>query len=295
MRYINKTGNEPQMLIDWKGRLSEKLTQMESDPNKTGDDLWKLMNDDRTEIDKTRLKEHLVKKQGYLCCYCGAKVFPDHNSHVEHLHPKNLHKYLTYDYDNLLVSCMGGSKSVIHVVKAGESMESIAMQYGVDKEFLEMVYVDQAFIDKVKYDYDLEALKPDDRVVIFPKDTARIHCGHKKDSNEIGITPLQSDVEDHFRYDPQTGEIRITEANAHTVHTLGLNGNKLLNRNRAKILEKGIHAFQLIQNNAPTRGEDPSIFIKKLIRDYVAIISSKDEQGYFRTWYFVEASLFWGS
>jgi uncharacterized protein (TIGR02646 family) len=289
MRYIDKTGNEPQRLIAWKVRLHERLSTKVADASITGDKLWKLMDDDRTEIDKTGLKEHLVKEQGYLCCYCGARVFPDHNSHVEHLLPKNAHKHLTYDYGNLLVSCMGGSKPVIHVVKAGESAESIAMQYGVDEELLEMVYVDQAFINKTKDDYDLGALKPGDRVVIFPQTSSpERHCGHKKNSNEIGITPLQANVEDHFRYDPRTGQIKITEANTHTVDVLGLNSNPLLNRNRLKRMEKVYSIITRLYSMASGNESGRSAFVRQALSDYCHSLAQKDSHGEYQPWYFVE-------
>ena len=57
---------------------------------------------------KKRLKEYLLEnEQNYLCGYCEAKIRLD-NSHIEHINPKSLdYDNLTFDYNNLLVSCNG--------------------------------------------------------------------------------------------------------------------------------------------------------------------------------------------
>lgn len=293
MRYIDKTGNEPQGLIDWRSRVDAKLTSFESDPEKSGDDLWDIMDADRADMDKPTLKTHLVQEQGYLCCYCGARIFPDHNSHIEHLLPKNAHKQLTYQYDNLLVSCQGGTKSVIHRVIAGETEDSIAERYGVDIDFLVSVYVTLDFLDNAKDNYDLDGLNVGDRVIIFPEKTkAEQHCGHKKGKKEINITPLQTDCHKHFKYDARTGEIRITANNKVTVEILGLNDNALLNRNRRVNLEETIRTFTQIQSIAPASEPARTTYIKGSMKKYCDSLSTKNTEGYFKPWNFVMLSLF---
>jgi len=57
---------------------------------------------------KRKLKEFILKnEQNYLCCYCECKVNLN-NSHLEHIKPKSLdYDNLTFDYNNILVSCQG--------------------------------------------------------------------------------------------------------------------------------------------------------------------------------------------
>jgi uncharacterized protein (TIGR02646 family) len=57
-----------------------------------------------------RLVHHqLMKEQGYLCCYCGARI-EDRTSNIEHFKPKDprLYPKLQLEYSNLLSSCLGG-------------------------------------------------------------------------------------------------------------------------------------------------------------------------------------------
>jgi len=61
---------------------------------------------------KRKLKEFILSKEQYfLCCYCEKKVTVDkESSHIEHIKPKspqNQYANLTFDYNNLLVSCEG--------------------------------------------------------------------------------------------------------------------------------------------------------------------------------------------
>ena len=58
---------------------------------------------------KRDLKLHILRnEQFYLCIYCEGKVNMN-DSHIEHLRPKDIHKYpgKLFDYRNLTVSCNG--------------------------------------------------------------------------------------------------------------------------------------------------------------------------------------------
>jgi len=68
-----------------------------------------LYNDLQGQI-KQELKEIIMKEQGFLCCYCMARV-EYYNSHIEHFKPKGDPQYqsLQLEYDNLLVSCEGSN------------------------------------------------------------------------------------------------------------------------------------------------------------------------------------------
>lgn len=87
MKYIKKT-ETPQFFIDDTKELKK----------------W----NEYFSYDKKKLKEHILKnEQNYLCGYCEAKVTME-NSHIEHIKPKSLdEESLTFDYNNLLVSCNG--------------------------------------------------------------------------------------------------------------------------------------------------------------------------------------------
>lgn len=58
---------------------------------------------------KRDLKRHILRnEQFFLCIYCEGKVDLK-NSHIEHLKPKDYHKYpeKVFTYENLAVSCNG--------------------------------------------------------------------------------------------------------------------------------------------------------------------------------------------
>jgi len=66
---------------------------------------------------KLKLNQHLWREQKTICIYCQQQL-PykekeiDHEeeisfSHIEHIRPKSKYKHLTFDYNNLSVSCQG--------------------------------------------------------------------------------------------------------------------------------------------------------------------------------------------
>lgn len=60
-------------------------------------------------VKKRKLRTYILKhEQNYLCIYCESKISIS-NSHVEHIRPKsnNLFPELTFNYENLVVSCNG--------------------------------------------------------------------------------------------------------------------------------------------------------------------------------------------
>lgn len=55
------------------------------------------------------MKEQLLKDQGYVCCYCNRSIpMPGHIVVTEHVKPVSLHRELSGEYKNLLVTCDGG-------------------------------------------------------------------------------------------------------------------------------------------------------------------------------------------
>ena len=95
MKYIDK-GASPVFFEDWK---------RENNPTNWENDLQNPK--------KRELRDHLLKEQGYICCYCNQRI--ENNplrTKIEHFYPKDAHKYpeLMFEYGNLLVACYGGTR-----------------------------------------------------------------------------------------------------------------------------------------------------------------------------------------
>ncbi|NQU21499.1 MAG: TIGR02646 family protein [Candidatus Nealsonbacteria bacterium] len=89
MKYINK-GAEPEVLSQYKARANDE---------------WEPTFKDLPGEKKRKLHRQLVDEQGWLCCYCLARV-KEEDSHIEHLHPQSKSpERLALDYGNMLVSC----------------------------------------------------------------------------------------------------------------------------------------------------------------------------------------------
>lgn len=114
MRYIEEK-EEPAGLIAWKGENAKKLDELYQNDSISGDELWKFIDGDgRSEVyNKKQLKEALMREQGYICCYCGKRLLSEkiHHVSIEHLKVKTDYKRDTYNYFNLMASCLGGSRA----------------------------------------------------------------------------------------------------------------------------------------------------------------------------------------
>lgn len=64
------------------------------------------VNDDNKKKRRNLRKYILENEQNNLCIYCECFLEVT-NSHIEHLKPKEAYKELTFDYNNLAVSCEG--------------------------------------------------------------------------------------------------------------------------------------------------------------------------------------------
>jgi len=61
---------------------------------------WSVFGDNG---DRTRVREQLESVQNDLCAYCENSLSND--GHIDHFKPKSLNWRLTFDWDNLVVSC----------------------------------------------------------------------------------------------------------------------------------------------------------------------------------------------
>ncbi|MBF0551844.1 MAG: TIGR02646 family protein [Deltaproteobacteria bacterium] len=165
MKLIHKS-EEPKFFSDWKGQVSKAKRY-----------IWKYFQDP----DKQNLHQSIMEEQGYLCCYCGQRI-DEKKSHIEHVRPRSKFPKQTFEYGNMLASCLSNTA---------------------------------------------------------PK--APRHCGVLKDNwydEELFISPLQPDCEEHFRF-LANGEIRPRTENDKaaetTIDKLGLNIPKLKNMRKGAI------------------------------------------------------------
>jgi uncharacterized protein (TIGR02646 family) len=56
--------------------------------------------------DKDKLRESLLKEQGYICCYCMSRIKLDEMK-IEHWQPQTKYTSRQLDYRNLLGACIG--------------------------------------------------------------------------------------------------------------------------------------------------------------------------------------------
>ena len=243
MRFISKRSEDriPTSFTNWVDDPVNRVSEKIGNPEVTGTELWNTLRGST----KKKLREALLEDQGYICCYCGKRIKDDDNTRIEHLKPKSNHKHLTFDYANLLASCQGATKNVIHIVQAGELLADIAEQYGVNEAYLEEVWVQADELELFRKKYDIENLQAGDRLVIFPEIGEQQHCDNKKGNDEIALTPLQKNCVHYFAYD-QAGKVILNEANKTTVISLGLNDNTYLNRLRKKTLDEASYLKTLL-------------------------------------------------
>jgi uncharacterized protein (TIGR02646 family) len=96
MKYITKR-SEPASFTDWKNILC---------------DGWAPGWDNLLNPQKRSVLQALLTEQGFICCYCGMGI-DDNSGHIEHLKPRDRFPHLELEYDNLLASCEGTTRSGI--------------------------------------------------------------------------------------------------------------------------------------------------------------------------------------
>lgn len=167
MRHIAKT-TEPEALAAHKAAANED---------------WRPTYDN---LDKAPVRDALTREQGFLCCYCGARVgVKKDDCHIEHLVPQSVDPARALDYRNILASCQGRD------------------------------------------------IKPPPH----PK-----HCGHKRGTNLLEVTPLQTDCATYFVFS-SSGELRESPEPGksapaqRTIQALGLGIEKLRAARAAAITE----------------------------------------------------------
>ncbi|WP_071188519.1 retron system putative HNH endonuclease [Trichormus sp. NMC-1] len=205
MKYIEK-GEEPEIFTNWKAQENDDWKPY-----------WNTKDTNFQAPEKPVVHDALLIEQGYICCYCGMRIFRtrglrfnsvpirfwiflfDSNclagilflsksptSHIEHLRPRSRYPDLALEYTNFMASCQG----------------------------------------------------EDEEEPSIP-----VHCGHKKkewyDEN-LMVSPLEPNCADFFKY-PASGEILPTDdldkknVAETTIQHLALDINKLRNLRKAAI------------------------------------------------------------
>lgn len=289
----------------WKRTITADLIRKYRTDTVSGNDLWNLLGD------KKDLKLALLREQGFLCCYCGCPIDIHslngensslNNAQIEHLIPKGqrnlagkyISKHLTYDYDNLLVSCQGGTKDVIHCVSDNkETVQGLAKRYGVTVEQIVELKIQKTNLKTVKIEYDLEKLQIGDRVLIIMKTPAENqHCGHKKGDTIIPIHPLMQNCHTNFKYNFLNGYIVENCVNnldaKNTIAVLGLNNNAYICYNRNDIMTKAQNILSGLISI--TAGDIP--LLRQKVGQLIQAYLSPDNQGCLKPFYFVEIAVF---
>jgi len=87
LKYIVK-GSEPKEFTEWKSRES------------------KARYEDCKNPEREKVIESLLIEQGYICCYCGGRI--DLACNIEHVITRTDSQDKELDFQNFLVSCLGG-------------------------------------------------------------------------------------------------------------------------------------------------------------------------------------------
>lgn len=291
MRYIDKTGKEPEAFRQWKEENKDILEKLYGDTSITTKRLWRLIDRQNGVFNKKALRTSLLKEQGYICCYCGRRIL-DHPSQsvIDHLLPKSRFKEKTYDYDNLLASCVGGSRNLIHILQEGETLDSIARDYGVSLEDLEKINVSQNQVDVLRKIYELDQLKAGDQIIIILKSNgARQHCDSKKRNHILPVHPLLPDCEEKFRFQILDGSVEeVDEEAKYSIEKLGLNANPFLVQQRKRVIDE---AYRKLEALLKVLGTDKFAFNaarEKLLLQY---LQPNEETGMLPPFSFVTATI----
>ncbi|WP_299456903.1 hypothetical protein [uncultured Microscilla sp.] len=184
------------------------------------------------------LVKYLLEDQGHICCYCGQRIFDNHTTIVEHLLPKDEDKYpeKMYEYGNLLASCNGDQKQIVHVCEEGDSWDTISQKYYVA---IETLYT----INFGTLNPYTDVLKAKDKVIVLmPSNPKKLHCDAKKSNKEIAVHPKMGNCESYFVYDHDGAIKPVDAANQDVVATidiLGLNVEKL-QKAREKVINENV-------------------------------------------------------
>ncbi len=205
-----------------------------------------------------------------------------HNTTIEHLKPRSKNPNDIFNYNNLLASCVGGGKDIIHIVEDGkESLERISATYGKSDDE----------IRSLNREIDFDNLEPRQRVVIEKKAEQRpgdLHCDTRKDSLEIEVDPLMPDCDDFFRYKAHDGEMisRHSKEATDAIRILGLN-SRLCKDSRKGVLDGVTLAIESIVNLLASSGDSTKSALQSRIDKLAEGFNTRNEKGQYKPYCYV--------
>lgn len=99
-------------------------------------------------LDKTELRECLLREQGYLCAYCMKRIHNEKDTKIEHYRARNAENQL--EYSNLLAVCNGNQTSSDSTVKYGKKRLTCDSMKG--NQFLHINPQSKEDMDSIYYD-----------------------------------------------------------------------------------------------------------------------------------------------
>ncbi len=273
MIYINTEGTEPTEFVTWKQVHKTNIT----DPSRTGVQLWKYLYR-HGRVEKEKIRKSLIVAQGYVCCYCGKRInLTKGETRIDHVQPKSDDPInLTFDYYNLLLSCVGGEKQLTYKVSSTDSLQSIIDEFGATKDYLDEV--NGGSVD----------ITPNNTIVIFDGEPKTgYHCDKLKENDKIEIHPLQNDCFNKFEYIVGSDKkVTVNEKKGclktrKTINVTGLNSD-VLKKVRYRIIDE---TNKLI-SSLITATDSIEDIIEKFSKIQLQL-NKKDSQGYYEPFYFV--------
>lgn len=263
MKYIEKNP-EPEEFTRWKERETDKT--------------WPNFKNPLKNI----VRDSLIEEQGAICCYCGKRIHKDHNTAIEHMKPRSKHSGDIFNYDNLLASCVGGGKNIVHVIEdENDSLEMIAAFYGKSHEE----------ILSLNREIDFDNLTLRQRVIVEKMAALRpedLHCDTRKGDLEISVTPLMPDCESFFQYKSHDGEMASTDSREaeDAIRILGLNSRQC-KESRKGVLDGVAATVSSIIDLLSSTGNFTKSNLKSQIDKLVEGFNTRNEAGQYAPYCFV--------
>lgn len=203
------------------------------------------------------LKEHLLTEQGYICCYCGMRIFKDHYTIIEHLEPRAKYPHKMYEYTNLLASCNGDQKNITYVCKVKDTWATIQQKYQVTTASLYAMNFSEKGCNKLNPYID--QLQVGHQVIIqLASNPRKLHCDAKKGNEEIAIHPKIGNCESYFFYD-YDGKIQPTDSSnkdvVNTIETLQKLRRQIIQENLLALDDYNIRELERLKQGFNTKDE----------------------------------------
>lgn len=232
-------------------------------PKPSADEVWNLLPSSPPEAgnsfsnySKATLRTALLSEQGFICAYCGSFIGDNQHVRLDHVIPKTLEINGVFDYDNLVAACSGG-KYIWHKVIKGDTLASIAQQYGTNITTIRR-------LNELPNDQDLPVgLNVE---VLIPVKMLEPHCDVKKGDEPHDIKPTDSDCQSHFEYSAD-GKIygigHSKEKAMATITTLGLNDNAYIKEKRRNQHRQFQKLLSLIHSPIVSKAQKKAILDKE--------------------------------